>query len=223
MPFANLNPDFETLYEPTRIWLFGKPFPTIAYVRSTMSGAGNVPGAGVGAASANEFAPYDPSVPPVTANDSGMPPRRIERLQFRLPGLDAGNDGVDFVLCEIGGTVGDIEGLPFFEAIRQLGNELPRGSTAFIHLTLVPFIPSAGELKTKPTQHSVNELRRIGIHPDVIVCRSREDLSSDIREKIALFADVDAGAVIGARLFRCLSPGPRHLEPHQHKIGCGLQ
>ena len=79
------------------------------------------------------------------------------------------------MLCEIGGTVGDIEGLPFFEAIRQLGNELPRGSTAFIHLTLVPFIPSAGELKTKPTQHSVKELRSIGIQPDVLLCRTDRD------------------------------------------------
>ncbi len=75
------------------------------------------------------------------------------------------------MLCEIGGTVGDIEGLPFFEAIRQLGNELPRGNSVFIHLTLVPFIPSAGELKTKPTQHSVKELRSIGIQPDVLLCR----------------------------------------------------
>ena len=76
-----------------------------------------------------------------------------------------GNEGVDFVLVEIGGTVGDIEGLPFFEAIRQLGNELPRGHAIYIHLTLLPFIPSAGELKTKPTQHSVKELRSIGIQP----------------------------------------------------------
>ena len=83
-----------------------------------------------------------------------------------------GNDGFDFVLCEIGGTVGDIEGLPFFEAIRQLGNELPRDHAVYIHLTLVPFIPSAGELKTKPTQHSVKELRSIGIQPDILLCRS---------------------------------------------------
>src|SRR5438067_7738455 len=78
-----------------------------------------------------------------------------------------GNEGYDFVLCEIGGTVGDIEGLPYFEAIRQLGNDLPRGDTVYIHLTLMPFIPSAGELKTKPTQHSVRDLRAIGIQPDV--------------------------------------------------------
>src|SRR3954463_12034553 len=82
-----------------------------------------------------------------------------------------GNDSFDFVLVEIGGTVGDIEGLPFFEAIRQLGQELPRGATAFVHLTLLPYILSAGELKTKPTQHSVKELRSIGIQPDMLLCR----------------------------------------------------
>ena len=76
------------------------------------------------------------------------------------------------MLCEIGGTVGDIEGLPFFEAIRQLGNELPRDHAIYIHLTLLPFIPSAGELKTKPTQHSVKELRSIGIQPDILLCRT---------------------------------------------------
>ncbi|MCX7316892.1 MAG: CTP synthase, partial [Hyphomicrobiales bacterium] len=79
-----------------------------------------------------------------------------------------GNDGVDFVLVEIGGTVGDIEGLPFFEAIRQLGNDLPRGHAVYVHLTLLPYIPTAGELKTKPTQHSVKELRSIGIQPDIL-------------------------------------------------------
>ena len=83
-----------------------------------------------------------------------------------------GNEGFDFVLVEIGGTVGDIEGLPFFEAIRQLGNDLPRGDAFFIHLTLLPYIPSAGELKTKPTQHSVKELRSIGIQPDILLCRT---------------------------------------------------
>ena len=80
-----------------------------------------------------------------------------------------GNEGVDFVLVEIGGTVGDIEGLPFFEAIRQLGNDLPRGHVVFIHLTLLPFIPTAGELKTKPTQHSVKELRSIGVQPHILL------------------------------------------------------
>ena len=112
--------------------------------------------------------------------------------------ITSGNEGVDFVLCEIGGTVGDIEGLPFFEAIRQLGNELPRGSTAFIHLTLVPYIPSAGELKTKPTQHSVKELRSIGIQPDVLLCRTDRPLPSEERRKIALFCNVRPEAVIQA-------------------------
>jgi len=112
--------------------------------------------------------------------------------------ITAGNEGVDFVLCEIGGTVGDIEGLPFFEAIRQLGNELPHGSTAFIHLTLVPYIPSAGELKTKPTQHSVKELRSIGIQPDVLLCRTDRPLPKDERRKIALFCNVRPEAVIQA-------------------------
>ena len=109
-----------------------------------------------------------------------------------------GNDGVDFVLVEIGGTVGDIEGLPFFEAIRQLSNELPRGSSIFVHLTLVPFIPSAGELKTKPTQHSVKELRSIGIQPDILMCRCDREIPESERRKIALFCNVRESAVIQA-------------------------
>jgi CTP synthase len=109
-----------------------------------------------------------------------------------------GNEDVDFVLVEIGGTVGDIEGLPFFEAIRQLGNELPRGSSVFIHLTLMPYIPSAGELKTKPTQHSVKELRSIGIQPDILLCRSDRDIPVGERKKIALFCNVRPEAVIQA-------------------------
>ena len=110
----------------------------------------------------------------------------------------SGNQGVDFVLCEIGGTVGDIEGLPFFEAIRQLGNELDRGQTCYIHLTLMPFIPSAGEMKTKPTQHSVKELRSIGIQPDVLMCRCDRPIPKDERRKIALFCNVRETAVIQA-------------------------
>ena len=102
----------------------------------------------------------------------------------------------DVVISEIGGTVGDIESLPFLEAIRQFRREVGLENVMYVHVTLVPFIEAAGELKTKPTQHSVNELRRIGIHPDVVVCRSHEELSRDIRDKIALFADVDPGAVI---------------------------
>ena len=109
-----------------------------------------------------------------------------------------GNEDVDFVLCEIGGTVGDIEGLPFFEAIRQLGNDLPRGGAIYIHLTLVPYIPSAGELKTKPTQHSVKELRSIGIQPDILLCRSDRPIPENERRKIALFCNVPQGAVIQA-------------------------
>jgi CTP synthase len=102
----------------------------------------------------------------------------------------------DVVISEIGGTVGDIESLPFLEAIRQFRREVGHENVLYLHVAFVPFIETAGELKTKPTQHSVNELRRIGIHPDVVICRSADPLSRDIREKIALFADVDAEAVI---------------------------
>jgi len=105
---------------------------------------------------------------------------------------------VDVVISEIGGTVGDIESLPFLEAIRQFRREVGPENVLYLHVTLVPFIEAAGELKTKPTQHSVNELRRIGIHPDIVVCRSSEELGRDIREKIALFADVDATAVVAS-------------------------
>ncbi len=110
-----------------------------------------------------------------------------------------GNEGYDFVLCEIGGTVGDIEGLPFFEAIRQMGNDLPRGHAIYIHLTLMPFIPSAGELKTKPTQHSVRELRAIGIQPDILLCRTDRPIPESERKKLALFCNVRQSAVIEAR------------------------
>ncbi|MFN3686742.1 CTP synthase [Salinarimonas sp.] len=111
----------------------------------------------------------------------------------------SGNEGYDFVLVEIGGTVGDIEGLPFFEAIRQLGNDLPRGQAIYIHLTLLPYIPSAGELKTKPTQHSVAELRSIGIQPDILLCRCDRPIPADERRKLALFCNVRETAVIEAR------------------------
>jgi len=107
-----------------------------------------------------------------------------------------GADDVDFLLCEIGGTVGDIEGLPFFEAIRQLGNELGRDHACFVHLTLVPYIETAGELKTKPTQHSVKELRGIGIQPDILLCRSHHPIPEDERRKIALFCNVSPACVI---------------------------
>jgi CTP synthase len=128
--------------------------------------------------------------------------------------ITTGNEDTDFVLCEIGGTVGDIEGLPFFEAIRQLGNELPREHSVFIHLTLVPFIPSAGELKTKPTQHSVKELRSIGIQPDVLLCRCERLLPKDERRKIALFCNVRPEAVIQALDVASIYevPGRYHAE-----------
>src|SRR6185295_4359661 len=109
------------------------------------------------------------------------------------------NDGFDFGLVEIGGTVGDIESLPFLEAIRQRGNELPRHHAVYIHLTLMPYIPSAGELKTKPTQHSVKELLSIGIQPDILLCRTDRFLSKDIKGKIALFCNVPDEAVITAK------------------------
>jgi CTP synthase len=110
----------------------------------------------------------------------------------------ADTEDLDFLLVEIGGTVGDIEGLPFFEAIRQLGNDLTRGRTAFIHLTLVPFIEVAGELKTKPTQHSVKELRAIGIQPDILLCRTSHPIADEDRKKIGLFCNLSAERVIPA-------------------------
>lgn len=109
---------------------------------------------------------------------------------------DAGE--ADFVLVEIGGTVGDIEGLPFFEAIRQLGNDLPRGRCLYMHLTLLPFIKTAGEMKTKPTQHSVKELRSIGIQPDILLCRCELPIPPDEKRKIGLFCNVRPSAVIQA-------------------------
>lgn len=109
-----------------------------------------------------------------------------------------GNEDYDFVLCEIGGTVGDIEAMPFLEAIRQLGNELPRNTAVYIHLTLMPYIPAAGELKTKPTQHSVKELRSIGIAPDVLLIRADREIPESERKKLSLFCNVRPSAVIQA-------------------------
>ncbi len=110
-----------------------------------------------------------------------------------------GNESYDFVLVEIGGTVGDIEGLPFFEAIRQLGNDLPRNHAIYVHLTLLPYIPTAGELKTKPTQHSVKELRSIGIAPNILLCRTDRAIPPGERRKLGLFCNVRESAVIEAR------------------------
>ena len=112
--------------------------------------------------------------------------------------LRVGEDEVDFMLCEIGGTVGDIEGLPFFEAIRQFIHERPRGQSILMHLTLLPYLSASGELKTKPTQHSVKELQSIGLAPDVLVCRSEHPIPEREREKIALFCNVRKEAVIPA-------------------------
>jgi CTP synthase len=116
--------------------------------------------------------------------------------------------GADFVLCEIGGTVGDIEGLPFFEAIRQLGQELDPGQAVFIHLTLLPYIPAAGEMKTKPTQHSVKELRSIGIQPQIILCRCDRPIPEGEKRKIALFCNVRDSSVIEARDLQTIYEAP---------------
>ncbi|HUH23284.1 MAG TPA: CTP synthase, partial [Brevundimonas sp.] len=116
----------------------------------------------------------------------------------RSPALSEEGEPVDFVLIEIGGTVGDIEGLPFFEAIRQLEQDLPRGETCFVHLTLLPYIKTAGEMKTKPTQHSVKELRSIGIEPDILLCRCEQPIPEDEKRKIGLFCNVRESGVIQA-------------------------
>ena len=120
-----------------------------------------------------------------------------------------GTENVDFVLVEIGGTVGDIEGLPFFEAIRQLGNDLPRGHAVYVHLTLLPYIPTAGELKTKPTQHSVKELRSIGIQPNILLCRTDREIPREERRKLGLFCNVRESAVIEARDVASIYDVPR--------------
>jgi CTP synthase len=125
-------------------------------------------------------------------------PHITDEIKQRIA-LIAESSDVDFVITEIGGTVGDIESLPFLEAIRQFPVDVGRRRCMFIHLTLVPYIGHAGELKTKPTQHSVNELRRIGIAPDMLMCRSEGSLSNDIRKKIALFASLPVEAIVDAR------------------------
>jgi len=124
-------------------------------------------------------------------------PHITDEIKHRVKLIGETND-VDFVITEIGGTVGDIESLPFLEAIRQFPVDVGRRNCMYLHLTLVPYIGHAGELKTKPTQHSVNELRRIGIQPDMLLCRAENELDLDIRKKIALFASLPAEAVISA-------------------------
>src|ERR687886_287300 len=124
-------------------------------------------------------------------------PHITDEIKHRVK-LIAESQDVDVVITEIGGTVGDIESLPFLEAIRQFPVDVGRRRCMFLHLTLVPYIGHAGELKTKPTQHSVNELRRIGIQPDMLLCRAEDELPQDIRKKIALFASLPVEAVISA-------------------------
>jgi len=126
-----------------------------------------------------------------------------------------GDDEVDFMLCEIGGTVGDIEGLPFFEAIRQFAQEQPRGNCIFMHLTLLPYIAASGELKTKPTQHSVKELRSIGLAPDILLCRSERPIPDKERAKLALFCNVREDAVIPALDLKSIYEAPLAY----HKVG----
>src|SRR5512134_3445270 len=125
-----------------------------------------------------------------------------------------GAGDAEVAIVEIGGTVGDIESLPFLEAIRQMSLQLGRNNTCFIHLTLVPYISSAGEIKTKPTQHSVKELREIGIQPDVILCRADREIPEDERRKIALFTNVEEKAVISAVDVDCIYkiPGLLHAQ-----------
>src|SRR5690606_25904527 len=118
----------------------------------------------------------------------------------------------DVVITEVGGTVGDIESLPFLEAIRQIKSDIGRDNVMYIHVTLIPYLKAAGEMKTKPTQHSVKELRSIGIQPNVIVCRTEQPLSDDMRRKIALFCDIDVNAVIEARDAETLYEIPLHLR-----------
>ena len=121
-------------------------------------------------------------------------------------------DNADFVITEIGGTVGDIEGLPFLEAIRQVKKDVGKNDVLYIHVTLVPYISAAGELKTKPTQHSVKELRSIGISPDILVCRSEKPISKEMREKMAMFCDVDPDAVIQNLTARSIYEVPMLME-----------
>ena len=129
--------------------------------------------------------------------------------------IEIGDDEVDFMLCEIGGTVGDIEALPFFEAIRQFSQERPRGQCIFMHLTLLPYLAASGELKTKPTQHSVKELRSIGIAPDVLVCRSEHPIPDKERAKIGLFCNVRQESVIPAYDLKSIYEAPMAY----HKVG----
>ena len=139
-------------------------------------------------------------------------PHITDEIKRRIHAVADSGKGWDVVLLEIGGTVGDIEGLPFLEAIRQLGLEVGVKNCVYVHLTLVPFIATSGELKTKPTQHSVKELREIGIQPDILLCRTHETLPMEMRKKIALFCSVAPNAVIEAIDAESIYDIPLHLE-----------
>src|SRR5437879_2582957 len=138
-------------------------------------------------------------------------PHVTNEIKERIRGIGR-DSGAEVVILEVGGTVGDIEGQPFLEAIRQMRNEEGRHDTVAIHVTLLPYISTTGELKTKPTQHSVRELRSIGIQPDVIVCRSDKPISADIRDKISLFCDVEPRAVIPLLTMPSIYDAPFLLE-----------
>ena len=138
-------------------------------------------------------------------------PHVTNEIKSRITGL-ARLTHPDVVIIEVGGTVGDIEGQPFLEAIRQMRNEVGRDAVLYVHVTYLPFIQATGELKTKPTQHSVQELRRLGIQPDVILCRSESPVTSDIRDKIALYCDVDRRAVIALPTAETVYEVPLILE-----------
>src|SRR4051794_15765814 len=146
-------------------------------------------------------------------------PHITDEIKRRIK-LVADSEDVEFVITEVGGTVGDIESLPFLEALRQFQVDEGRERCMFVHVTLVPFIQHAGELKTKPTQHSVQELRRIGIQPDMVICRSEGSLSRDIREKIALFANLPVDSVVSARDVDSIYKVPLffHSEGVDHSI-----
>ena len=128
---------------------------------------------------------------------------------------DLAND--DFIICEIGGTVGDIESLPFLEAIRQLRNELGKEKTCFIHLTLIPFIESSNEFKTKPTQHSVKELLSVGIQPDILMCRTLKKISNESKDKISLFCNISKESVINAIDVKSIYQVPESLFEEKKK------
>ncbi|PKH46797.1 CTP synthetase, partial [Dehalococcoides mccartyi] len=138
-------------------------------------------------------------------------PHVTQEIKARIQRL-ADRSKADVVIVEVGGTVGDIEGQPFLEAIRQMRNDTGRDNVLYIHVTLLPYIQSTQELKTKPTQHSVNELRRIGIQPDIIVCRADYPISEGIRDKISLFCDVERKAVIFMPTVSTIYEVPLKLE-----------